>query len=83
MESNWGENVGHLGLGGTGATLAARFRAFPWIVVTNGWTFDRDSLTVWITDPDTDLAWIPLVTDKAAFPVNFPYGLDVEPIVHL
>ncbi len=73
MDHNWGRQVFLCGLGDTGATLAARFRTFPHIVLTNG----VDPLSVghlmWYTFPDREDVWVPSHIGSGS--LHFPYGL--------
>jgi hypothetical protein len=64
------------GLCAVGATLAARFRLFPTIVLTNAPDPLSRGIQEWFTFPDTELAW-----DRQHLGVgdlHFPYGLEDE-----
>jgi hypothetical protein len=68
-----------LGLGGAGATLAARRLDFPDTIVTNGDPEDPNRFRQWtILGDNQPYDWVS--TLKAVYaPLNFPYGLPVEP----
>lgn len=83
MESSWGRAVSETGLGATGATLAARFLAFPLIVLTNGRDPLSTGIQLWFTRADTLAPF--MVSHLGVGSLHFPYGLEelVEPFVVL
>jgi len=71
LDHNWGRTVSDMGLSGTGATLAARFLGFPYIVLTNARNAGLGQVQLWYTALDTELAW--LMVPYPTFGLHFPY----------
>jgi len=71
LDHNWGRTISEMGLGGTGATLAARFLDFPYIVLTNARDASGVHVQLWYTALDTELPW--LMVPYPTFGMNFPY----------
>lgn len=81
MGSSWSANVARYGLGGTGATLAARLLDFAEVLVITNQQIDPTICVRWDVpqdfEPDRDYfsAGIPRLAP------HFPYGYHVEPDV--
>lgn len=83
MDHSWGRNVSDVGLGGLGATLAARYHEFAF----GDWYVTNEpagaEVRVWrvVLDPASDVFYSWAMRPKLA--PHFPYGLDVDPDVPL
>lgn len=83
MEHSWGRNISLYGLGGMGATLAARILVFPYtsILINNPfWLYGARAVFI---PPDTAPDDPYVVYELPRFGGNFPYGWNVEPDVPL
>lgn len=71
------------GLGGTGATLAARWRLAPQLIITNEDTGFAGQCRLYVIGPNPDDPIEPGLLGIVGFHPRFPYGFPVEPDVPL
>lgn len=79
MDHEWGRNVTELGVGGTGATLAARRLGFPNIILTNAPGPVPGSRQAFLFYPDTDFPMTDAYYYYLGGATSFPGGWAVEP----
>ncbi len=81
MDHSWGRNISEYGLGGTGATICARYHTTPssLLVITNAYHVGETETWFVPLDLAADVPYVLMMNGK--FAPHFPYGFDVEPDV--
>jgi hypothetical protein len=81
LDHSWGRNVAEQGLGGLGATLAARLLLLPgswWVINVRGESGVPLAVRL---PPDMDTPYLVTETTQPGQGGNFPYGAVVPPDV--
>lgn len=79
MESEWTRGVVELGVGDTGATLAARKLSDPTRVITNETTGFTNNAREWYYPPNAEAPYLRALIIKTPGHPHFPYGIPVTP----